>query len=259
MAAYYNENDPYQVQWLENLIACGLLPYGHVDNRSIVEVRPNDLAGYHQHHFFAGLGIWPLALRSIGWPDSGRIWTGSCPCQPFSGIGQQLGFDDQRHLWPAWFHLITQFAPSCILGEQVDRALPWLDLVQADLEAACYAFAAADICAAGFGGAHIRQRLFFAGLGHAFNPRLEGYAGHGHGGDEPGWVTPETHGSATPAGLFHGAEWRDCGGGIARPVQPGLRLVAPAHPSRVGRLRAYGNALDLEATAQFCRAVMEAA
>jgi hypothetical protein len=39
--------------------------------------------------------------------------------------------------------------------------LAWLDLVHADLEAAGYAVGALDLCAAGVGAPHIRQRLFF--------------------------------------------------------------------------------------------------
>lgn len=40
-------------------------------------------------------------------------------------------------------------------------AVGWLDAVQADLENADYAFAGFDLCAAGFGAPHIRQRLFW--------------------------------------------------------------------------------------------------
>lgn len=70
MTVYYNEIDPYAAQQLRNLIAAGHIAYGHVDERSIVDVRANDLAGFVQCHFFAGLGGWPLAFRLAGWPDS---------------------------------------------------------------------------------------------------------------------------------------------------------------------------------------------
>lgn len=59
------------------------------------------------------------ALRCAGWPDDRPIWTGSCPCQPFSGAGKRVGFDDDRHLWPVWFKLIDQCKPSVVIGEQV--------------------------------------------------------------------------------------------------------------------------------------------
>jgi DNA (cytosine-5)-methyltransferase 1 len=80
MTAYYNELDPFAAAWLRNLIAAGLIPQGEVDERSIEDVTPNDLAGFRQCHFFAGIGGWPLALRLAGWPDERPVWTGSCPC-----------------------------------------------------------------------------------------------------------------------------------------------------------------------------------
>ena len=164
MTAYYNEIDPYAAQWLRNLMAAGHIAKGEVDERSITEIQPDDLRGFDQCHFFAGIGVWSHALRRAGWPDDRPVWTGSCPCQPFSTAGQQRGFNDERHLWPVWYHLIDQCRPPVVLGEQVASALDWLDLVSADMEASDYAFGASDLCAAGFGGAHIRQRLYFAGV-----------------------------------------------------------------------------------------------
>lgn len=162
--AYYNEVDPYAAQFLRNLIDAGHLPAGDVDERDIRDVKPSNLDGYTQCHFFAGVGIWPLALRTAGWCDAMPIWTGSCPCQPFSAAGAGAGVDDERHLWPDWFWLIQQCRPEKVFGEQVASAdgLSWADLVQADLEAADYAAGFVDTCAAGFGGYHIRPRLYFA-------------------------------------------------------------------------------------------------
>ena len=87
MPAYYNENNRFAAQWLRNLIAAGDIAPGDVDERSITEVRPDDLRGYTQCHFFAGIGGWSAALRLAGWPDDRPVWTGSCPCQPFSAAG----------------------------------------------------------------------------------------------------------------------------------------------------------------------------
>ena len=69
MIAYYNEIEPYAAQWLRNLIAKGLIPDGEVEPRSIVDVQPDDLRGFTQAHFFAGIGGWSHALRLAGWPD----------------------------------------------------------------------------------------------------------------------------------------------------------------------------------------------
>jgi DNA (cytosine-5)-methyltransferase 1 len=167
MNAYYNENDPFAAAWLRNLIARNLIAPGHVDERSIVDVRPSDLAGFRQCHFFAGIGGWSHALRRAGWRDDRAVWTGSCPCQPFSQAGQGKGIADERHLWPAFFHLIGECRPLVVLGEQVANpaGLAWLDLVQSDLEATDYAVGAVDICAAGIGAPHIRQRLYW--MAHA--------------------------------------------------------------------------------------------
>jgi len=163
MSAYYNEIDPYAAEWLRNLIKSGHIADGVVDDRSISDVRPEELFEFTQCHFFAGIGIWSHALRSAGWADDRPVWTGSCPCQPFSGAGKRAGASDERHLWPHWNHLIQECRPSTIFGEQVASkdGLGWLDLVQTDMEAKDYAFGAFDLSASGFGAPHIRQRLWF--------------------------------------------------------------------------------------------------
>lgn len=165
MTAYYNEHDPHAAQWLRNLIERNLIAPGVVDERSIEGVVPSDLDGFTQVHFFAGIGVWSYALRQAGWPDDRPVWTGSCPCQPFSAAGKGGGFADERHLWPAFHWLIDQCRPPIVIGEQVASkdGLAWLDLVCADLEGSGYAFGALDLCAAGVGAPHIRQRLYWIG------------------------------------------------------------------------------------------------
>jgi len=120
--AYYNEIDPHAAQWLRNLIRDGHIAPGVVDERDVRDVRPADIEGFTQCHFFAGVGIWSHALRSAGWRDGKPIWTASCPCQPFSAAGAGLGIDDERHLWPVVFELIKQCRPPLVLGEQVSSA-----------------------------------------------------------------------------------------------------------------------------------------
>lgn len=337
MTAFYNEPDPYAAQWLENLIAAGHIAPGIVDRRPIQQIEAWELAGFTQCHFFAGIGVWSLALRRAGWSDDRPIWTGSCPCQPFSAAGQQKGFDDARHLWPNWFNLIRECRPPTIVGEQVASALDWLDLVSTDLEAEGYAFGASDLCAAGFGGAHIRQRLYFVAhtddegsqgrdrMSECADQRAAGADGVARGmadTDEQGsgrWGVcglgegyPTRDGAARErsAGLcttsrlanakclgrevailnngscgapkceweanqfgvcqsFSGegahapmlgrnpADWLYCRDGKWRAVEPGTFPLVDEAPARVGRLRAYGNALDAETATQFCEVVRE--
>ncbi|WP_430293033.1 DNA cytosine methyltransferase [Pseudomonas sp. B1-22] len=338
MAAYYNEHDAYAAQWLRNLIAAGHIAPGDVDERSIEDVHPDDLRPYTQCHFFAGLGGWSLALRRASWPDDRPVWTGSCPCQPYSSAGTGSGFDDPRHLWPHFGWLIGQRRPGEVLGEQVASkdAEPWLDLVQADLERMAYAFGAVAFPSAGIGAPHIRDRTYWVahangsasrkgrkdirggaggsdaqprpgsggrvllgGLGHTHDARLQGHPGHG--GDQ-GWsgearpapttgvlgglantrgnrwrqagechTTTGCHWTerdclataGAPAagpvnGMWADADWLFCRDGRWRPVEPGTSPLAHGATARVGRLRAYGNAINVEAATQFIAAYMEA-
>ncbi|HCH7903509.1 TPA: DNA cytosine methyltransferase [Klebsiella oxytoca] len=162
-AAYYNEIDPFAAQWLRNLIAGGHIAPGEVDERSIEDVTPDDLRGFTQCHFFAGIGVWSHSLRLAGWPDDRQVWTGSCPCQPFSAAGKGDGFADERHLWPHFFHLISERRPQHVFGEQVasGNANTWFDLVQADLEGVGYAFGLVPFTSAGIGAPHIRERAYW--------------------------------------------------------------------------------------------------
>lgn len=160
---YYNEIDPAAAAWLAALMGQKLIPHGHIDTRSICDVTPAELKGYTQCHFFAGIGGWSLALKLAGWPESRPVWTGSCPCQPFSDAGKGLGEADPRHLWPYFRNLIGNCRPAVVFGEQVGSKAGrlWLSRVRSDFQSAAYAFGAADLAAASLGAPHKRQRLFW--------------------------------------------------------------------------------------------------
>ena len=299
---YYNEFDPYAAQWLRNLIDAGHLPKGEVDSRSIKDVKASELTGFVQCHFFAGLGGWSHALRLAGWPEDRPVWTGSCPCQPFSAAGAGGGVTDERHLWPTWFNLIRECRPDVIFGEQVEAAINhgWLDLVQADLEGEGYACGAVGIPAGGVGAPHIRQRLWFVADAKSFGyskremgnknrekcpvdsrgederlrqPGLASASGNGkladgqreglegHIGDvndrnEPGRVNAQQARSVAPSS-WSDCDWLPCRDGKARPVEPGTFPLAHGVSGRVGRLRAYGNAIVPQVAQTFIEAYLE--
>jgi len=212
MSALYNEIDPFAAAWLRELSRRGHIAEGVVNESSVVQLDPVDVASATQFHTFAGIGVWSYALSLAGWPDDRPVWTGSCPCQPFSAAGKRGGFADSRHLWPAWFRLIEECRPPVVFGEQVTSkdGLAWLDAVYADLEGAGYAVGAVDLCAAGVGAPHIRQRLFFVAerLGDGQREGLEGHAGHGDGDGGRSHATgPATEASAV-GGLEHGTRDR---------------------------------------------------
>lgn len=165
--AYYNEFDPKAADWLRWLIDEKLIPEGDVDDRSICDVQPEDVAGYTQCHFFAGIGGWAYASLLAGWPADRPLWTGSCPCQPFSVAGQGRGADDPRHLWPHFFRLIRAVRPPVVVGEQVagKAGYGWFDGVGADLGSEGYASRAVDIPAAAVDSPQIRQRLYWVAVG----------------------------------------------------------------------------------------------
>ena len=58
-------------------------------------------------------------------------------------------------------------------------------------------------------------------------------------------------------GFWADTEWILCSDGKARPVEPGTFPLAHGVSARLGRLRAYGNALCAPVAQAFVEAVME--
>lgn len=251
MRAYYNEISEPAAATLRELIASDVIAPGDVDTRSIKDVQPDDLRPYTQCHFFAGGGLWSVAARLAGWPDDRSLWTGSCPCQPFSVAGRGEGVDDPRHLWPDFFRLIRATRPAVVMGEQVagKAGYGWLDGVRADLAGEGYASRGVDIPACAVDAPHIRSRLYWiaSNLADAVRPGRDAsaYAGvcggkegagprHGEPqrlhGDDLGGSLVDTESDGRGEGRAE-PEVRSWGATTTKPDASSVRL---GHPDRQG-------------------------
>ena len=195
---YYNEFDPFAAEWLRQLIKDGLIPNGHVDDRSILEVTPDDLEGYTQHHFFAGIGGWSHALQLAGWSTDRPVCTASLPCQPFSVAGAGKGKDDERHLLPHFMRLVREYGKfDTIMGEQVEGAVRhgWLDDLQATMEGEGYTTGAVVLGAHSVNASHKRQRLYWIAesLANSGNKGLQRHRRLEQVDDQEGWQESLRH------------------------------------------------------------------
>jgi DNA (cytosine-5)-methyltransferase 1 len=256
---YYNENDKKAAEWLRQLINAGLIPDGYVDERSIADVKGSDLAGFTQCHFFAGIGGWAEALRLAGWSTDATVWTGSCPCQPLSVAGLGKGAEDERHLWPEFARLICECEPAVVFGEQVASPLgrEWLYGVRSDLETLGYAVGFADLCAAGVGAPHIRQRLWWVADAMQQRESRRGIQGPYEGPGEVSRAACERPSRRGTDSAWHDFDLIPCLDGKARRIESGLSPLVDGFPGRVGLLRGYGNAIVPQIAAEFIRAFME--
>lgn len=176
----YTDINPVNMDWIRYLVKEQLLPDGDCVRCDMKDFDYDLLDYYPQCHFFAGIGGWPYALAIANVPTDWKVWTGSCPCQPFSNSSiHQKGIDDDRHLWPFFKEAIAYGKPAIIFGEQVASELgrTWLSGVRADLEVLGYGVGATDISAAGIGLPHTRQRIYF----------VANADGYGLEGLEPKW------------------------------------------------------------------------
>jgi DNA (cytosine-5)-methyltransferase 1 len=248
MAAYYNEHNRFAAAWLRELIEDGQIVPGDIDERDIQKIDAEELRDYTQVHLFAGIGGWSHALRLAGWPDDRPVWTGSCPCQPYSVAGKRQGKNDPRHLWPDMFRLIRQRRPVTVFGEQVVPAVShgWLDGVFDDLENEGYTCGAAVLGAHSVGAPHMRQRLFWVA-----NADGSGFREHGRAGaistQQP--ITERSCGNVWDDSIV--AHFAD---GKSRRLEPRISPLADGIPGRVGALCGYGNAIVPQVAVEFIKA-----
>lgn len=288
MIAFYNDNDPTAAEWLIDLsLGANLIPRGVVDCRSITDIQGDELGIYRQCHFFAGIGGWPYALQLAGWPADREVWTGSCPCQPFSCAGKQKGIKDERHLWPEFLRLIKECRPQTIFGEQVASSevigtqleasflvavqngdyaranklakrlaqsngfhywARWIDRVQADLAAEGYAVRFKVLGAHSVRAPHIRQRLYW--VAYRESVRDPKFRQTFSGKDSSSQVRSIIFNE------FGSMAFRD---GTTRRV-PHCDLILSeldGLSSRVAQLRGLGNAIVPQVAAAFVKAFME--
>lgn len=234
LPAYYNEIDPYAAQWLRNLIAAGHLPAGDVDTRSIVDVRADDLAGYGQCHFFAGIGGWALALRIAGISDDSLVWTGSPPCQDNSVAaavtGRRTGLDGERSgLARHWLALVSAICPGVVMFENVPGIRPWLHHITEGLGRIGYRVSESERSSQGVGADHPRRRVWVVADSCGAGLAVTRKAGARQKIDDPRAAAPGDYWVATERGF--------------RPLDDGF-------PERVAQVRAFGNAIDPWVAAQ---------
>ncbi|WP_253631310.1 DNA cytosine methyltransferase [Bradyrhizobium japonicum] len=225
-----------------------------------------------------------------GWPDDRPLWTGSCPCQPFSVAGKGRGADDPRHLWPHFRRLVSACRPPVLVGEQVagKAGYGWLDGVRADLEREGYSSRGVDIPACAVDAPHQRSRLYWiAVVNPASLGRREGRSEHElRGGrsaaasaDAPGvslLAHPDSgrrgchdarqHAEPSDAGSADGghgtSRWAGsqllvCHDGKTRRAQPGVPMLVDGLPGRVALWSIAGNAIVPVLAAEVLKAHLE--
>lgn len=264
---YFNEIDPFNAQWLRN-------QFGEVDERDISTIERPSVA--LRQHYFAGIGGWEWALRAAGWPAEREVWTGSCPCEPFSWAGQGRAHQDTRDLWAAFFHLITVARPAVIFGEQVTGALAygWLDRACDDLERCGYAVGATVLPACSVGAPHRRARLYWVAVARAPSPLRLSAPPQAPVGDADG-ARQQGRGKRSFQRDDQLSAWASsdvvyCRDGYYRrvPSQSELRPLVDGGrfgnarvdrelSSRIGALKGAGSAVVIPLAAEFVAAVME--
>ena len=245
MTAYYNEHDKKTSAWLRQLVSKGHIADGVVDDRDIQDVTADELRDYTQVHLFAGIGGWSYALRLAGWPDDRPVWTGSCPCQPFSAAGKQRGESDERHLWPEMRRLLAELRPATVFGEQVASLAGkrWLDHVFDDLESHGYACGSATLRACSVGSPHDRPRLYFV-ADSSCERQSESRKHRKDSGNQPSRAFAEADRLVNA---------------VRRKALPFLCRIHDGVPARVGEAacHGFGNAIVPQVAAEFVTAYME--
>jgi len=173
------------------------------------------------------------------------LLTGGYPCQPFSVAGNQRAHDDDRHLWPQMFRIITQAKPTWVICENVyGHVTLGLDNVLADLESRNYTAQSFVIPSMATGRNHRRDRVYVVAYA-ASNGRNEGATSTSDGetnGERRKEEQDEIRDNERRGSLWAEMDWGSKKTGTRGTEPPPLR-VDDGLPYRMDRNRALGNAI----------------
>tara|TARA_R100000544_G_scaffold10835_1_gene4704 strand:- start:1529 stop:2422 length:894 start_codon:yes stop_codon:yes gene_type:complete len=147
-------------EWMgwNNVASCEINPFGR---KVLNHYWPDALHHDDVHTFTKNL----LDEKIKNWNSNDVILTGGFPCQPYSYAGKRKGNEDDRHLWPEMYRIISEVQPRWIVGENVRGLVNWnggmvFDEVQIDLEAIGYEVQSFILPACSKDAPHRRDRIW---------------------------------------------------------------------------------------------------
>ena len=147
-------------EWMgwNNVASCEINPFGR---KVLNHYWPDALHHDDVHTFTKNL----LDEKIKDWNSNDVILTGGFPCQPYSNAGKRKGNEDDRHLWPEMYRIISEVQPRWIVGENVRGLVNWnggmvFDEVQIDLEAIGYEVQSFILPACSKDAPHRRDRIW---------------------------------------------------------------------------------------------------
>ena len=193
------------------------------------------------------------------------ILTGGYPCQPFSVAGKQKAHEDDRHLWPYLYQIITRKRPTYAVLENVYGHIGLgLDTVLLDLEAEGYSTRTFVVPACSVNAPHRRDRLWI--VAYSDGKGLEGRK-DSRDSEEEGQINNEQSTRCSDRTTVANSDsqrgscrstWREDAEDVGQSSrgegnhrsrveawesEPNVGRVANGIPKRVDRLRGLGNAI----------------
>ena len=177
------------------------------------------------------------------------IICGGFPCQDLSYAGRGAGLEGGRsNLWFEMLRVVRVVRPQFVAVENVPALLGrGMGTVVSGLAEIGYVVEWDCVSASAVGAPHRRNRIWIVAhadepnscnpgtMADTVEPGLEGFAGDGIRGSEPGREPAGQDRSTAQAGVPAGSDWWA--------VEPDVGRVANGIPRRVDRLRGLGNAV----------------